>query len=251
MYVSGVGIFEDNLSEDIKFDFQDLISEGYSSEEATEMMVNTYISSLRKPEENIFWLALAAIQWELGRLNPQVKEKAICIIESKSDLKRWWREPELKKKRELVLEKLKKNLVSPFPKPKKVKRRVILKTELEIGDVITYRLLSGQYIILKVVGVNEYAGNAYPVLMLCDWIGRNIPDKEEILTMGMKEGLNQYFQKGFQYIEVFPLKKKSYPKERICLVYKNIEVPSKDAYPIMSLAWDEFDDDIEEYYELK
>ena len=54
MYVSGVGIFEDNLSEDIKFDFQDLISEGYSSEEATEMMVNTYISSLRKHEENIF-----------------------------------------------------------------------------------------------------------------------------------------------------------------------------------------------------
>ncbi|CCW03678.1 MULTISPECIES: hypothetical protein [Bacillus] len=251
MYVSGVGIFEDNLSEDIKFDFQDLISEGYSSEEANEMMVNTYISSLRKHEENIFWLALAAIQWELGRLNPQVKEKAICIIESKSDLKRWWREPELKKKRELVLEKLKKNLVSPLPEPKKVKRRVVLKTELEIGDVITYRLLSGQYIILKVVGVNEYAGNAYPILMLCDWIGRDIPDKDEILTMEMKEGLNQYFQKGFQYIEVFPLKKKSYPKERIRLVYKNIEVPSRDAYPIMSMAWDEFDDDIEEYYELK
>lgn len=251
MYVSGVGIFEDNLSEDIKFDFQDLIREGYSSEEATEMMVNTYISSLRKHEENIFWLALAAIQWELGRLNPQVKEKAICIIESKSDLKRWWREPELKKKRELVLEKLKKNLVSPLPEPKKVKRRVVLKTELEIGDVITYRLLSGQYIILKVVGVNEYAGNAYPILMLCDWIGRNIPDKDEILTMEMKEGLNQYFQKGFQYIEVFPLKKKSYPKERIRLVYKNIEVPSRDAYPIMSMVWDEFDDDIEEYYELK
>lgn len=251
MYVSGVGIFEDNLSEDIKFDFQDLISEGYSSEEATEMMVNTYISSLRKHEENIFWLALATIQWELGRLNPQVKEKAICIIESKSDLKRWWREPELKKKRELVLEKLKKNLVSPLPEPKKVKRRVVLKTELEIGDVITYRLLSGQYIILKVVGVNEYAGNAYPILMLCDWIGRNIPNKDEILTMEMKEGLNQYFQKGFQYIEVFPLKKKSYPKERIRLVYKNIEVPSRDAYPIMSMVWDEFDDDIEEYYELK
>lgn len=251
MYVSGVGIFEDNLSEDIKFDFQDLISEGYSSEEANEMMVNTYISSLRKHEENIFWLALAAIQWELGRLNPQVKEKAICIIESKSDLKRWWREPELKKKRELVLEKLKKNLVSPLPEPKKVKRRVVLKTELEIGDVITYRLLSGQYIILKVVGVNEYAGNAYPILMLCDWIGRDIPDKDEILTMEMKEGLNQYFQKGFQYIEVFPLKKKSYPKERIRLVYKNIEVPTRDAYPIMSMAWDEFDDDIEEYYELK
>lgn len=30
MYVSGVGIFEDDLSEDVKFDFKDFISEGYS-----------------------------------------------------------------------------------------------------------------------------------------------------------------------------------------------------------------------------
>ncbi|MGG0459188.1 hypothetical protein [Bacillus mycoides] len=251
MYVSGVGIFEDDLSEDIKFGFKDLMSEGYSSEDATNILMNTYISSLRKHEENVFWLALAAIQWELGRLEPLVKEKAIYIIESKSDLKRWWREPELMKKRELVLEKLKEKLVSPPPEPKKLKRRVALKTELEIGDVITYQLLSGQYIILKVVGVNEYAGNAYPVFMLCDWIGQNIPSKDEILSMGMKEGLNQYLKKEKQYIEVFPLKKKSYPKERIHLVCKNIEVPSKDIYPIMSLAWDDFDDDIDEYYGLK
>ncbi|HGH7180197.1 hypothetical protein DXB51_09920 [Bacillus cereus] len=251
MYVSGVGIFEDDLSEDVKFDFKDFISEGYSSEEATKMMMNTYISSLRKHEENIFWLALATIQWELGRIEPLVKEKAIYIIESKSDLKRWWREPELKKKRELVLEKLKEKLVSPPPELKKVKRRVILKTELEIGDVITYQLLSGQYIILKVVGVNEYAGNAYSVLMLCDWIGQNIPSKDEILSMELKEGLNQYFKKEKQYIEVFPLTKKSYPKERIRLVHKNIEVPSKDVYSIMSLAWDDFDDDIKEYYGLE
>ena len=74
----------------------------------------------------------------------------------------------IKEEKRACFGEIKKNLVSPFPKPKKVKRRVILKTELEIGDVITYRLLSGQYIILKVVGVNEYAGNAYPVLMLCD-----------------------------------------------------------------------------------
>ncbi|EOQ33850.1 hypothetical protein ACQVPW_02965 [Bacillus cereus] len=38
------------------------------------------------------------------------------------------------------------------------------------------------------------------------------------------------------------------PKERIHLVHKNIEVPSKDTYPIMSVVRD---DDIEEYYGLK
>ncbi|MGM2997121.1 MULTISPECIES: hypothetical protein [unclassified Bacillus cereus group] len=40
-------------------------------------------------------------------------------------------------------------------------------------------------------------------------------------------------------------------KERIHLLHKNIEVSSKDTYPIMSIAWDDFDDDIEEYYGLK
>lgn len=41
------------------------------------------------------------------------------------------------------------------------------------------------------------------------------------------------------------------PKECIRLAHKNIEVPSKDTYPIMSVAWDDLDDDIEEYYGLK
>ncbi|MFV5170073.1 hypothetical protein [Bacillus cereus] len=251
MYVSGVGIFEDDLSEDIKFDFQNLVGDGYSLEETTSILVRKYIPYLRKHEENIFWLALAAIQWEMGRLEPLVKEKAINIIDNKSDLKRWWREPELKKKREQVLKKLKEKLLSPTPEPKKIKKKTILKTEFEIGDVITYQLLSGSYIILKVVDVSHYSGgNSYPVFMLCDWNGISIPSVEEISSMQIKEGLNQQFIKGKQYIEVFPLKKKSLLKERINLVCKNVEVPSVDKYPKMSLAWDDFDDDIKEYYGL-
>ncbi|PEE21433.1 hypothetical protein CON95_23530 [Bacillus toyonensis] len=116
MYVSGVGIFEDDLSEDIKFDFQNLISDGYSLEKATSILISKYVPSLRKYEENVFWIALATIQWEMGRLEPLVKEKAINIIDNKSDLKRWWREPELKEKREKVLKNLKEKLLSPNSK---------------------------------------------------------------------------------------------------------------------------------------
>ncbi|WP_144499493.1 hypothetical protein [Bacillus sp. FDAARGOS_235] len=93
-------------------------------------------------------------------------------------------------------------------------------------------------------------GDSYPVFMLCDWTGISTPNTEEIDSMQMKEGLNQQFKKGKQYVEVFPLKKKSFPKERINLVCKNAEVPSIDKYPKMSLAWDDFDDDIKEYYGL-
>ncbi|MBY7130227.1 hypothetical protein ILS68_21820 [Bacillus sp. 8YEL33] len=146
MYVSGVGIFEDDLSEDIKFDFQNLISDGYSLEEATIILISKYVPSLRKYEENVFWIALAAIQWEMGRLEPLVKEKAINIIDNKSDLKRWWREPELKEKREKVLKNLKEKLLSPTPEPKKTKKEMILKIDLAQLQKLCNRTLMTMYI---------------------------------------------------------------------------------------------------------
>ncbi|PEK30260.1 hypothetical protein COM05_28310 [Bacillus toyonensis] len=146
MYVSGVGIFEDDLSEDIKFDFQNLISDGYSLEEATSILISKYVPSLRKYEENVFWIALAAIQWEMGRLEPLVKEKAINIIDNKSDLKRWWREPELKEKREKVLNNLKEKLLSPTPEPKKTKKEMILKIDLAQLQKLCNRTLMTMYI---------------------------------------------------------------------------------------------------------
>ena len=146
MYVSGVGIFEDDLSEDIKFDFQNLISDGYSLEKATSILISKYVPSLRKYEENVFWIALAAIQWEMGRLEPLVKEKAINIIDNKSDLKRWWREPELKEKREKVLKNLKEKLLSPTPEPKKTKKEMILKIDLAQLQKLCNRTLMTMYI---------------------------------------------------------------------------------------------------------
>ncbi|EJQ29303.1 hypothetical protein IEC_05746 [Bacillus toyonensis] len=146
MYVSGVGIFEDDLSEDIKFDFQNLISDGYSLEKATSILISKYVPSLRKYEENVFWIALAAIQWEMGRLEPLVKEKAINIIDNKSDLKRWWREPELKEKREKVLKNLKEKLLSPTPESKKTKKKMILKIDLAQLQKLCNRTLMTMYI---------------------------------------------------------------------------------------------------------
>ncbi|HDR7389958.1 hypothetical protein JDS97_21235 [Bacillus cereus group sp. N18] len=146
MYVSGVGIFEDDLSEDIKFDFQNLISDGYSLEKATSILISKYVPSLRKYEENVFWIALSAIQWEMGRLEPLVKEKAINIIDNKSDLKRWWREPELKEKREKVLKNLKEKLLSPTPEPKKTKKKMILKIDLAQLQKLCNRTLMTMYI---------------------------------------------------------------------------------------------------------
>jgi hypothetical protein len=63
----------------------------------------------------VFWLALAATQWEYGRLHPRAKARALMIIDQRKDLDRW-ADAGLAKKRQAVLAQLKKKLLTPPPK---------------------------------------------------------------------------------------------------------------------------------------
>lgn len=61
-----------------------------------------------RDESDVFWLALAATQWKHGRLEEDVKAKALRVIASGHNLRRWTADnPEEAMKRAAVLEKLK------------------------------------------------------------------------------------------------------------------------------------------------
>ena len=62
--------FPDDTTSDVRDGFRDLIGEALSTEQA-------------------FWLGLAVTQWKCGRLLERVKEKALEIIDTGADLKRW------------------------------------------------------------------------------------------------------------------------------------------------------------------
>jgi hypothetical protein len=85
----GTAIFSDDLASDLKEDFRDLISDGFSSSEAVEKLLLEYQPTGDPDEEPVFWLALALTQWKLGRLEERTKLKAISIIDNQNDLKRW------------------------------------------------------------------------------------------------------------------------------------------------------------------
>lgn len=90
----GVALYSDDMASDVRDDFKDYIGDGLSSEDATRKMVSEY-----QPERDmydvwpVFWLALADTQWSLGRLLPEVKERALHVLESGSDLERWNDDP--------------------------------------------------------------------------------------------------------------------------------------------------------------
>jgi len=86
----GTAIFSDDTASDVRDEFRDLIGEGLSTEQATDKLLRQYAPSLDDPDDGPpFWLGLAVTQWKSGRLLERVKEKALEIIDSGADLKRW------------------------------------------------------------------------------------------------------------------------------------------------------------------
>ncbi|MFE0508277.1 hypothetical protein ACWF7H_29305 [Peribacillus butanolivorans] len=249
----GTAIFSDDFAEDVQLHYKDLIAEGYSSEEATKILVEQSLKAEEFDEEDttVFWLSLAAIQWKLGRLEENVKKIAVEIIDNGSDLKRWDDEPSLIKKREKVLLKLKEQLISPQPLPKKVSKRFIPQTSLRAKDVISYRLQSGKYIILKVLGIEEeWDGSKYPLFEICDWIGYEPSfDKNEIEALPL---LREPWENGkLIKLAIFPKGKKDYPKEKVTLIAKNVQTIQQPNTPYTLLSWKELDYTLVNNYKIK
>src|SRR5262245_60405280 len=119
----GAALFSDDLAADVREDFRELIAEGNSASKATKTLSAEYKESLADPEESlIFWLALAATQWDLGVLESKVKAKALRIIKDGAELERWAEDKKLMQRRAGVLVKLKEKLSSPQPTPKKIRQ---------------------------------------------------------------------------------------------------------------------------------
>ena len=100
----GTGIYDDDVSSDVKYEYVDMLRQGVSNEEATQKLINRWDTEDIE-EGPIFWFALANIQWDYGRLLEYVKEEALKHIRNKLDLERWKDNKELYRKRKEALEK--------------------------------------------------------------------------------------------------------------------------------------------------
>jgi|SRR4030095_8741822 hypothetical protein len=170
----GTALFSDDLAADLRSEFRDLIGEGLSTEAAVNRLKTEYKSSLRdRDEESVFWLALADTGWQLGRLDDSVLQNALRVIDSGQDLARW-EDAADRKKREQVLAKLRTKLRSPAPSPKPVAKTIKSANEWQIGEVIGFRLLSGRWVLLRVIGHHEDRGGKSAVCELLNWIGESM-----------------------------------------------------------------------------
>lgn len=243
----GVALLSDDIAEDIKLLYKDLLANEYSNEDASRIVIEEYKNELDDEETIVFWLVFSSIQWKLGRLQENVKQEALQIIESGADLARWEEEPKLQKKREVVLNKLREQLHSRQPEAKKVPKRFIANTSLKAGDAVSYELASGSYIILKVIEIiEEWHGDRYPLFEICDWEGKEVPSKEQINQFGLKKRIYEDGKQEMMKLAIYPSGKRDNPTKRMQVVAENVKVVLNVGTPYTVMSWKELDNYLHE-----
>ena len=175
----GTGLYQDDVAEDVKEDYYNCFREdGLDNKAAYERMLSRY-SEIKDDTEDgpIFWMALSDVMWDLGKLNEEVKERALYHIDAGNDVARWEAESKEKgEKRRQVLEKLREKLETPMPEEKKLRKKRILRNKWQIGDMYTMPIeksyprfpgMKAKYLLLIKVGdKKDLTDNIQPVVYI-------------------------------------------------------------------------------------
>jgi hypothetical protein len=183
----GTGILSDDTAQDVRDEWREAVLEGLSPEDATARLVKRFDDYLGEDEntEKLFWVALAAAQFETGRLLAEVRDRAIAIIERGGDVARWREDGDdvLARQRERVLERLAEKLRGRQPKPKRLRRPPPLPSlAFEVGDVVRVHDEHGENesLVLVVGHMNEPGVERAPIVAALDWEGGAIPDRDAL-----------------------------------------------------------------------
>jgi hypothetical protein len=117
----GVGIFSDDQACDIRDLYIDGLGNGTTDAELTHALLGGTEIPRDSDDYPVSVLALAATQWQYGRLQEEVKSRALEVIDNGTDLVRW--EGSDIGRRRAVLAALRRKLLSPLPPARLPRRR--------------------------------------------------------------------------------------------------------------------------------
>jgi hypothetical protein len=179
----GTAIFADDTALDVRDEWRDAILEGLDAEDATARLVQSFEDNLVDDEDTqkLFWMVLAAAQFETGRLLPEVRDRALAIIEAGGDVDRWREDGDdvSARQRGRVLERLAAKLRGPQPKPKRLRRPPQLSLPFDVGDVVRVHDEDDNEALVAVVGHVE-TDERDPVVAAFDWDGAAVPARDSL-----------------------------------------------------------------------
>lgn len=241
----GTALFSDDTACDVRDEYIDHLGDGLTGTQATERLLNKWASSLNDQDEApVFWLSLAATQWKHGRLESRVLQNALDVIDNGSDLVKWKSSPDYWK-RQAVLEKLRATLLSPQPPEKHVRKHFRDVNEWQVGDLVTYRLLSKRLIIMRVIGHHRDKGGIAPIIELLDWVGQEIPD-----NLGAQQIRKGVGKTAITQLMIGRTRAKERPDNRLQQLFSNLPPEQKPRFYTVTL-WRWLDKTLKEHFGLE
>ncbi|MCQ1956836.1 DUF4259 domain-containing protein [Arthrobacter sp. zg-Y826] len=120
----GSGIFANDTAADIRGEYREHLEDQIPDEEATRLVIESFGYMLREDNAAELWVALAAAQSQVGRLDDEVKAAALDVIDQGSGLEEWEEAgPEELAERVAALQELRNQLTGPQPARMKLNRR--------------------------------------------------------------------------------------------------------------------------------
>lgn len=180
----GTAIFSNDTSSDIRDSFLNLYNKGNTISAIRIEIEKEFKEGGDLYHNSNFWLTLAAMQWQVGGLDNDVKLIAEKIIDEDIDLKVWQESDAddkslVKRKNELL--KLRDKLQTPNVKPRKVKKKVIPKSILKKGEIYAIPLKNLNYsalIIFEEILNEDYY---FVIIANTDINSKELPTVDDVL----------------------------------------------------------------------
>lgn len=191
MGIWGFELYQNDISLDVKDEFEELFNDGKAVQDITDKLIKDYNGIMGNIyEEPLFWFALADTQCNLGVLLSIVKEKALYWINKEVDA---FNCPTIdmsaKMKRKKALDDLQVKLLSPQSTSKNPIKKSIYKCQWQLGDVFAYKLesnlakergLYGRYFLIQKVDEGIWhPGHIVPIVYVKITNDTNLPKNEE------------------------------------------------------------------------
>lgn len=265
----GPKLYQDDVAEDVRDYYKDQLKRGKTNEEVTKELINDNEDIMSDEDDApVFWFALADTQWNLGRLLPFVKEKALEYLKNGTNLTIWEKEAINQREykvREKVLQELEQKLISAMPPEKKMSQYKLYKCEWNIGDIYAYKLesdyakekgLANKYLIIrKAYECVWWPGHIVPIIYVQITKDEKIPNsKEEIskleyIQTSRAERVPEYL------ITMISTSKRVIPTKQLKLIGNCIDLPTpkdefipKDKISIPACHWSAFEKTIIDNY---
>lgn len=181
----GVSLFADDMACDVRDYYRELLEDGIDDAVATRRTIEKFGDYL-DDAGGVGLLALAVTQSTLGRLDTDIRDRAVAILDRGADLDDWARDnPKLLARRRATLEKVRAQLTGEQPRPRRLRPPKRVSSGLAAGDVLGLEL-SNRIVLLRVVCVHTHRLGETPVLEELDYEGREVPSGDVIERLGAK-----------------------------------------------------------------